>query len=85
MELYKHHKNYVLSSSKDQPWVYVYSAGEIESTQIIFTEGDLPNTVVVKYRSGEAYSWQNKYISSYIDQFGIAVSSDGNIVFIQTW
>ena len=85
MELYKHHKNYVLSSSKDQPWVYVYSAGEIESTQIIFTEGDLPNTVVVKYRSGEAYSWQNKYISSYIDQFGIAVSSDENMVFIQTW
>ena len=85
MELYKHHKNYVLSSSKDQPWIYVYSAGEIEFTKIIIAKDDVPHTVVVKYRSGETYSWQNKYISSYIDQFGIAVSFDGNMLFIQTW
>ncbi|MBE6977617.1 MAG: hypothetical protein E7438_03125 [Ruminococcaceae bacterium] len=85
MELCKHHINYVLSSSKEQPWVYVYSAGEIEYSQIIFAKDDVPHTVAVKYKSGEIYTWQNKYISSYIDQFGIAVSSDGNMLFIQTW
>ena len=85
MELCKHHKNYVLSSSNDHPWVYVYSEGEIESTQIIFAKENVPHTIAVNYKSGETYVWQNKYISSYIDQFGIAVSSDGNMLFIQTW
>ena len=64
MELYKHHKNYVISSSTDQPWIYVYSAGKIESTQIILSKDDTPHTIEVKYRSGETFAWQNKFIKT---------------------
>ena len=85
MEICKHHKNYTISSLKDQPWVYLYSNGEIESSQIIFAENGSQNTVSIRYKSGQTYSWINKYISSYIDQFGISVSFDGTMVFIQTW
>jgi hypothetical protein len=86
MEICNHHKNYSISSSKDQPRTYVYSEGAIEYTQIVFENNDTQGSVIVQYKSGEKYTWKNKYIScSYVGQFGIAVSSDGKMLFIQSW
>lgn len=31
------------------------------------------------------YWWKSKWLSSYLVQFGISVSFDGNYVFVQTW
>lgn len=39
----------------------------------------------VYYRNGEIAYWPCKWLSSYLFQFGIAVSTDGRYVFIQTW
>lgn len=85
MELNKHHKRYLLTSTNEEPWLYRYSAGEIASTQMIWGQDHSDTTVIVQYRSGETYTWQSKYFTSYIDQFGIAVSADGTKLFAQTW
>ena len=85
MELNKYHKHYLLTSTNEEPWLYRYSAGEIASTQMIWGQDHSDTTVIVQYRSGETYTWKNKFFSSYIDQFGIAVSADGTKLFAQTW
>lgn len=41
--------------------------------------------VTVCFRNGERFSWENKWIGGYTSQFGIAVSQDGNYLFVQTW
>lgn len=85
MELNKHHKRYLLTSTNEEPWLYRYSAGEIENTQMLLEKDNPEKMVIVRYRSGETYTWNSKYFSSYIDQFGIAVSADGTKLFAQTW
>ena len=90
-ELLKCHKNYSIYSDRKQRINY-YSGGAIESLQMIAGEPKSEtntiseNEITVRYRSGEEYTWKTKYIDSYnIDQFGIAVSTDGTMVFAQTW
>ena len=88
--LYKHHKNYSIYRS-EQEWLNCYSAGPIESLQMILGDYDpykdeRINNIVVQYRSGDIYRWKTKYINGYnMGQFGIAVSPDGETVFAQTW
>ena len=41
--------------------------------------------VTVCFRNGEQFSWECKWIDGYITRFGIAVSQDGNYLFVQTW
>ncbi len=85
MERMVHHKNYSIYISSDQPWLYQYSHGEIASIQLRINKDSAENTIVVKYRSGETYTWNSKHFHGYINQFGIAVSLDGTKVFAQTW
>lgn len=85
MRIYKHHKHYTISSVDERPWCYQYSAGKIESVGMILGADLGETTVVVRYRTGETYTWKSKHFGSYIDQFGIAVSNDGAKVFAQTW
>lgn len=90
MKLFKHHKNYSIYTSDDSRINY-YSNGEIASLEMISgsidKKDDTPhNEIIIAYRSGEKYGWKSKYIDGYnIYQFGIAVSSDGSMVFAQTW
>ena len=85
MDRIKYHKNYSICLSYNSPWLYHYSHGSIESVQMILDDQSSENTIVVKQRSGETYTWNSKYFDSYIDQFGIAVSFDGTRIFAQTW
>ncbi len=85
-----HHKNYSILSYESQ-WQNFYSHGVIESIKVILGTCDSStneriNKIIVKYRNGETYKWKTKYISVYnMGQFGIAVSPDGSMVFVQTW
>ena len=90
LKLYKHHKSYSIYHSEHQ-WLNCYSDGAIESLQMIlgtynsYTD-ECINEIVIQFRSGETYKWETKYINGYnIGQFGIAVSTDGTMVFAQTW
>ena len=90
MHLYTHHKNYSIYRS-NQRWINCYSNGIIESLQMLPGTIDQStdvcvNEIVVRYKSGEKYTWKSKYIDEYnMGQFGIAVSLDGTKVFAQTW
>lgn len=90
LTLFTHHKNYSIYRSENQ-WLNCYSDGAIESLQMILGEynsytDELINEIIVQFRSGEIYKWKTKYINGYnIGQFGIAVSTDGAMVFAQTW
>ena len=90
LKLYKYHKKYAIYRS-EQGWLNWYSDGAIESLQMILGEYDsykdeTINEIVIRFRSGEIFSWKTKYINGYnIGQFGIAVSDDGKMVFAQTW
>lgn len=68
----------------------LYDRGAIEKIALNFPEiidkSPYSVTVTVTYRSGEQHCWETKYLEvSYIRQFGLAVTADGNCVFIQTW
>lgn len=80
-----HHKNYSIYLTYHNPWLYHYSHGSIESVQMILNNKSSDNAIIVKYRSGDTYTWNCKFFDSYIDQFGIAVSFDGTKIFAQTW
>ena len=85
MDRIKYHKNYCIYLSYNNPWLYQYSHGSIESVHMILDNKSSERAIVVKQRSGETYTWNSKYFNSYIDQFGIAVSFDGTRIFAQTW
>jgi len=91
LKLQKYHKNYSIYFLAEQ-WLNKYSDGDIESVQMIPGKFDKktykfsPSVITVKYRTGETYQWKTMYINCYnMDQFGIAVSNDGTMVFAQTW
>ncbi len=82
-ELY-YHKHYNARWRREgDPWCCEFSGTPIETIRFDF-ETD-PYSAIIRYRSGEQYSWGCKYITSYIRQFGISVSPDGEKVFLQTW
>lgn len=78
-----YHKHYTITWNNDEPWRCDYSHGTIESIWLDFNAE--PCNVIVQYRSGEQFSWSCKYMTSYIGQFGVSVSPDGEKVFVQTW
>ncbi len=82
-ELY-YHKHYTARwRGPEDPWCCEYSGTPIETIRFDY-ETD-PRSMIIRYRSGEEYTWGSKYITSYIGQFGISVSPDGEKVFLQTW
>lgn len=91
MKLYKHHKNYSIYKAEHE-WLNCYSEGVIESLHMVPGQLDLktykfsPSKITVQYRTGEVYQWETLYIDAYnMEQFGIAVTPDGNMIFAQTW
>jgi hypothetical protein len=90
-QLFKHHKNYSIYKS-ERGWLNYYSDGAIESLQMVPGEFDKktykfsPSKITIQYKTGEIYQWETLYINSYnMGQFGIAVTTDGKMVFAQTW
>lgn len=80
-----YHKNYSIDFPNNSPWLYQYSHGAIERSQMFLDTDSSKNAIALTFRNGETYTWNSKYFDAYIDQFGIAVSFDGTKVFAQTW
>ena len=78
-----YHKHYTVCWDHDA-WCCNYSGNPIRSIQLRWSETDV-DEVTVNYRTGETYTWKCNYISSYIGQFGVSVSPDGERIFVQTW
>ena len=78
-----YHKHYTVSWDYGD-WCCNYSGNPIRNIQLQWSNTGV-NEVTVNYRTGESYTWKCKYISSYIGQFGVSVSSDGEKLFVQTW
>ncbi len=85
MRFCAHHKRYTINPSDVQPWSYQYSDGKIEYIQMVFENNSPETGILVKYRTGEICRWKSKHLGVYTDQFGIAVSYDGQKIFAQTW
>ena len=85
LKLKTYHKNYAVYFSESDRTNY-YSNGLIESLRVnICIDNDI-NEVIVRLRTGESYSWDSTYIDVYnFDQFGIGISNDGTLIFVQTW
>lgn len=66
-----------------------YDGGAISSIRLHWHRDDggdhMDADLTVHYRDGEEFSWKNRSIDAYTNQFGIAVSSDGAYIFGQTW
>lgn len=78
MDVCVYHHQYCLISNHR---VTIFDGTAIEKICI----NDEITALSVHYRNGEIAHWPCKWLSSYIFQFGIAVSKDGSYVFIQTW
>ena len=81
------HEEYSVTFGDDRN-TYLYDTGAVEKIELSYPipRNDSPVSVTVNYRSGERYCWKTKYLESvYIRQFGLAVTADGNCVFVQTW
>ncbi len=89
-----YHGDYTLTNDR---FTYTYDRGAIRSVKVEFQEHDVrvgdrvlhefdENTsITVEYANGQLYVWTTELIDSYTDQFGIAVSYDGQYLFAQTW
>lgn len=64
--------------------VTVYASGPIKRINLEYVV-DNGSWVTVCFRNGETHKWFCKYLSVYTMQFGVSVSRDGNMVFVQTW
>ncbi len=66
---------------------YLYDDGAISSIAFepFHYDSNTLGDIDVFYRSGEHHRWNTKHVGSYTDQFGIAVSNDGERIFLQTW
>lgn len=74
------HKNYRLFRHH---FVTAFDAGCVRL--IAIDPADLP-VVSVLFADGSRAQWSSKWIvAAYLNQFGVAVSSDGKYVFAQTW
>lgn len=68
-----------------------YEHGEIAKTEVAFYVGEsstAPNSgasVHVVYKDGKSVQWHCLDLSSYNGQFGVSVSFDGELLFVQTW
>lgn len=67
-----------------------YREGAIQSVAAVFQQGHAGcgsadfAYFIVTFFHGETYEWQEKYFDVYGNQFGISVSMDGKLVFVQT-
>ena len=76
------HKNYCLFNNHN---VTAFDAGAVKLISIDF-DCDLNESAVTVLFSDDSYSrWTTKWLTPYIVQFGVAVSFDGKLLFVQTW
>ena len=76
------HRNYRLYNNNKMT---AFDNGAIRLITVAL-DGELDNTdVTVFFADASIAEWTTKLISSYNFQFGLAVSSDGKYVFVQTW
>lgn len=76
------HRNYRLYNNNK---TIAFDNGAIRLITLDF-ECTLDNTdITVFFADDSKAKWTTKWISSYNFQFGLAVSSDGKYVFVQTW
>lgn len=77
-----YHQNYCITIRKHE---FAYDAGAIQRIYLEFPLGVIGAEIQIYFANGEKYWWKSKWLTSYILQFGIAVSFDGKYVFAQTW
>lgn len=76
------HRNYCLYNNNK---TIAFDNGAIRLITLDF-DSTLDNAdVTVFFADDSSAEWTTKWISSYNFQFGLAVSSDGKYVFVQTW
>ena len=76
--LYKYHKESGL-------FLIAFDAGAVRQIVLEMPSFSQDTTVSVFFEDGQISRWKTKWISSYIYQFGVAASFDGEYIFIQTW
>lgn len=62
-----------------------FDAGAVRLICLDFSLNPDRTVVNILFEDGSHSEWTTKWITSYIFQFGIAVSSDGKYIFVQTW
>lgn len=75
------HKNYCLFNKHN---VTAFDAGGIRLISMEAGEFETSSVTVV-FDDGSCAQWSSKWFTSYIFQFGVAVSFDGKYLFAQTW
>ena len=76
--LHKYHKETGL-------FLIAFDAGAVRQIVMETPGFSQDTTVSVYFDNGQISRWKTKWISSYIYQFGVAASFDGEYIFIQTW
>lgn len=77
-----HHGAYCLYNAGA---VIAYDGGAIRLVELDMPEDSDFANVTVHYASGESVRWRSKRITAYVQQFGVAVSPDGQRLFAQNW
>lgn len=76
------HKNY---HSFHHGYTTAFDFGKIQLISFEINEVTRRALVSVYFKNGSISQWTSKWISSYIFQFGAAVSPNGQYIFAQTW
>ena len=76
------HKNYCLYNNNK---AIAFDSGAICLITLSFDTVPDNANVTVFFADDSKADWTTKWISSYNFQFGLAVSPDGNYIFVQTW
>lgn len=76
------HKYYCLFNNHN---ITAFNAGAVHLITIDYDCHLQKSAVTVLFADGSRSQWNTKWITPYIDQFGVAVSFDGKYLFAQTW
>ena len=79
------HKRYCLFNNHN---ITAFDSGKVRliSIETVYKPYEFePSLVSVMFNDGNCSQWSSKWFTPYIFQFGVAVSLDGNFLFVQTW
>ena len=76
------HKHYCLFNNHN---VSAFDGGAIKLISIDYDCALEKSLVTVLFADGSCSQWTTKRLTPYNYQFGVAVSFDGKLLFVQTW
>lgn len=77
-----YHKNY---RSFHHGYTTAFDSGNIQLISLDINDASKSALVSICFKGGNISQWSSRWFSSYIFQFGVAVSHDGQYIFAQTW